>query len=867
MATPYEELTDEQLAAQIAELTSKVVSRPVSDVPAQPQISDAELQRQIQLLQTQVSGVAPIEQPQTSPTEDLGFFAGIREAATGTQRATEESRTLPGYEAMPELNEISMGQFKASIGTIFGDQTEMANVIAKQFPNVSVRQDEKGNPILRSAIDGQEYVIAPGFDPKTDILRGATQTAMFVPAALVSTGVAGTVALGATTQAIYELIQKELGGEFGTAEVATAGLVPGALQAGSAAFKATITPMLQRQFPRLFSATPPAPTLVSAPVSEAEVLDLTTAAAFGNNAAREALAEVVAPDAKTLAAAQRLGIDDNLQPDHMTTSQVFREVSQLAKSQPASTARSAELDNLAAVSARASQLIDDLGGTRDLSTLSAGTRKTMSGLLEDVSKKVDDAWGSLRSSVGVKTQVPAKNTLAAINQRASELGGRQFLTPLEKDILSSLTPKRETAFVAGSPFPYGPAINPTYALVDDLRRTVGRAVQGTGPYKDEAAGLASQLYKSLISDIDTFVNGLGNDVATNSLVTTRVAGGLQKSLQDDLTSLFGKDVDKSMSGLLESSVEKLAKGDADAFANLMDNFKNAPKSLRERVAVSGLTKAFGRNADTGALNFNTYVNFYENLLKNRTSYRTLMANLPKGAQKQLSDLYRVSKGIDLSLKRRINTGRALAGAVDPADTVMGRVLAVAKRAAIGLPLAIPLELLFRMAGLPNIGITAALTAALVPRATKTPIGKAVDDLISSPVFLNMVDAAGTAQEQAAIRALRANSAFKRFVSELAPALPPRFDPETFALGLFEAAPQAAAQGALIAPEEVMATPTPAPTPAPVPPPQARVQPPTVQTRGVPAMSQPAVAAQGAPDPRAREMLQQLYPMDDTLRLA
>ncbi len=60
---------------------------------------------------------------------------------------------------------------------------------------------------------------------------------------------------------------------------------------------------------------------------------------------------------------------------------------------------------------------------------------------------------------------------------------------------------------------------------------------------------------------------------------------------------------------------------------------------------------------------------------------------------------------------------------------------------------------------------------------------------------------------------------------------------------------------------------PAPTPAPVPPPQARVQPPTVQTRGLPSMGQPAVAAQGAPDPRAREMLQQLYPMDDTLRLA
>jgi hypothetical protein len=58
--------------------------------------------------------------------------------------------------------------------------------------------------------------------------------------------------------------------------------------------------------------------------------------------------------------------------------------------------------------------------------------------------------------------------------------------------------------------------------------------------------------------------------------------------------------------------------------------------------------------------------------------------------------------------------------------------------------------------------------------------------------------------------------------------------------------------------------------APVPPPQARVPPTTSPTRGVPALDMPAgpaVASQGAPDPRAREMLQQLYPMDDTLRLA
>ena len=874
MAAPYEDLTDEQLSAEIARLTSKLTPTPTvaADATASPQMSDEELQSRMQLLEAQLGGDSVIDQPQSTPTEELGFFAGIKESATGTQRATEASRTLPGYEAMPELNEMSMGSFKASFGTIFGDQAEMANVMAKQFPNVSVRQDEKGNPILRSAIDGKEYVIAPGFDPKTDIIRGAAQTAMFLPAALASTEIVATAAVGAGIQGIYELIQKELGGEFGTAEVVTAGVVPAGLQAASAGFKATIMPVLQRQFSKLFSKTPAAPTLASAPVSEAEVLDLTTSAAFGNNAAKQALAEVVAPDAQTLAAAQRLGIADNLQPDHMTTSQVFREVSQLGKSQPASTARAAELVNLEAVGARALQLIDDLGGTQDLSTLSTSTRKTMNGLLEAVNKKVDDAWTTLRSAVGVTTQLPAKNTLAAINQRAIDLGGFEFLTPLERDLLKGLTPKREMAFVGGSSFPFGPATNPTYTLVDDLRRTVGRAVRGSGPYKDEAAGLANQLYKSLVLDIDAFVKGLGNDVATNSLVTTRVAGSLQKSLQDDLTSLFGKNVDESMTGLLENSVDQLAKGNADTFANLMNNLKNAPKPLRQSVAVSGLTRAFGRKAETGALNFNTYVNFYENLLKNRTSYRTLMANLPKGAPKQLSDLYRVSKGINLSLTRRITTGRALAGAVDPADTVMGRVLAVAKRAAIGLPVTIPLEMLFRMAGLPNIGITAALTAALVPRAAKTPIGKAVDDLISSPVFLKMVDAAGTAQQQEAVRALRANSAFKRFVSELTPLLPTSLNPETFALSLFKAAPQAAAQGAVIAPEEVVApvAPTPAPTPAsitPTAPPQVRVQ--TTPTRGF-QMAQaqaPAAAPQGAQGPQARQMLQQLFPDDALLQAA
>jgi lipase chaperone LimK len=72
------------------------------------------------------------------------------------------------------------------------------------------------------------------------------------------------------------------------------------------------------------------------------------------------------------------------------------------------------------------------------------------------------------------------------------------------------------------------------------------------------------------------------------------------------------------------------------------------------------------------------------------------------------------------------------------------------------------------------------------------------------------------------------------------------------------------------------TPAPAPAPAPTPPPQARVQPPAAKTRGVPALEQagePAGAdlaaagpAGGQPDTQSRQMLQDLYPFDDILRL-
>ena len=409
MATPdLGSMTDEQLAAALAEARAKEAGAPapVAGRPDLSSMTDEQLAAAI-----------------ASAPEDLGFFAGIREGFTGTRRATPESQELPGYQMLPELNEMSLARAKAAFGTVMGDQKEMAQVIAAQFPNVSVRQDEKGNPILRSGIDGKEYVIAPGFDPATDIMRGVAATAMFIPANLRKRGLVATTALNVGTQALYETGQSLLGGRFGVADTALAGVGPVAERGVSLAFKAML-PTLIKTFPRLFSpTTPPANVIVAPNLANDEMVDLAARAARGDRQAQEVLATQVAPDASTLAAANRLGITEHLQPDHLTTSQIYRELTQLAKSQPGSAARSQEMAGLQQVGQRAFDIIEELGGTADLSSLNASTRAAMQDALDDTDKLVDSAWTSLRANIGETTPITANNTLSYIQDKIVKFGG------------------------------------------------------------------------------------------------------------------------------------------------------------------------------------------------------------------------------------------------------------------------------------------------------------------------------------------------------------------------------------------------------------------------------------------------------------
>lgn len=722
---------------------------------------------------------------QLKGTEALGVLGGIRESITGTERETPTTQALPDWASMPELNTFSMASFKSALGTMMTNPQETVQVIQSNFPGVQVSQDEKGNFVLQSSINGQLYAIKPGFQV-SDIPRAAGALAAFTPAGRATT-LPGMAAAAGGTQAAIEATQAATGGRFDAGEVATtaalAPVLPAAVRGVQAvrAARAPVAPAAGPAAPAgapigtaMAPAAPAAPVRAAAAAPEVQpsAMQVTPPAApaaamtpqelattartaaeggMGATRATSVLAGQAAPDPKVLEAARRLGIDEYLQPDHLTSNQAYRELAQAVKSIPGSQTRAAEIQGLEQVGQRADRLISEIGGTTDLSKLNQAVRGQMDSTVTALEKQADDAFKAIRTQVPAQTRGNADNILGFVEKRAADLDGAENLSALEKMVRSKLTPKPikdEAGNVIGTRAP-------TYALIDDVRRDVGAAARQAGPFADADTGLAKQLYRLINDDqmklADTVGQGANYQLA-NSLVKMR------KGFEDDMVSLFGRQLDQSLVGKLESATMSLTKGDADKLAKILTAI---PKDMRQMVTASALNTAFGKATQNGALNFNTYAKWYEGLLANKQAYAALMANLPQPARKQLSDLYRVASNVSKATRERITTGRiqAVQQELQGADNLLTNIYGVAKRAAVGLPI----EAATTAVGLPGAGIASGLAAAL----TKAKPGalKAADELISSPEFQRLaVETVSTGNQpsKATVKAVLMSQSFQKF---------------------------------------------------------------------------------------------------------
>ena len=163
--------------------------------------------------QKQEAPPAPVEKDFTDKVSD---------AFTGADRSTPEMESLSEIGNAPELNEMSWGAFKSSLGLLTtGDSEKAKSVLKENIPSAEFTTDEKGNVIVNLP-SGRYALNKPGVSPQ-DIVRGAFNIAAFTPAGRVGS-VAGATVGAAATEGAMQLATKELGGgDVDTGEIVMAG--------------------------------------------------------------------------------------------------------------------------------------------------------------------------------------------------------------------------------------------------------------------------------------------------------------------------------------------------------------------------------------------------------------------------------------------------------------------------------------------------------------------------------------------------------------------------------------------------------------------------------------------------------------------
>lgn len=659
-----------------------------------------------------------------SQPKPMGFLEGIAESVTGRARATPETKALPEWTSMPELNQMSVASFKTALGTLMSNPKETVQILQANFPGVQVRQDAKGNYLMRSSVDQKEYAIPPGFT-MGDIPRAAGAVAAFTPAGRAAT-IPGAIVAGGATQAAIETSQAATGGEFSPTEVgiaaatgplgqiiqrtpqavqavkkgvqrvtgrapvtapapATPGAPMGTAMAPEAPTAAPVAAAMPEAAPTVPEA-PPAPAVapIVAEVTEEEVGNLVKKASgtgFGSAGARDRLADLAQVNVAAKDAADRLGIQ--LPADVFSDNPQVRAAAGLTRSAAGSEAEAAWRNTVTQAVDKADDVIKQFDATFVEGAVAPGV----------VSQKIKDSLTKTRSDLNAqagkvynavdevvpKTSIvdlpKLKETLDAIKAEVTEEG----MSAAERKLAKMI----ERGDV-------------TYGLLKREKSLIGNAINKVeSPYSSMAEADLKRLYAALADDQLTNVGNIGGEELRQQLRAANLLYAKERALGKRIVNAFGQDIEGSVANKMRTAITGAAKGDAGEFNRLL---KTVPEDLRKETlatALASVTRS-ARGAEKGGFGFSEFADIYPKLRANPPVYKTIVDTLGKDSADVLRDLFEVSKRVTEARANVLTTGKANQALLQgmQAESLIGKVMestlakgVVTGAAAMGGPIA------------------------------------------------------------------------------------------------------------------------------------------------------------------------------------
>jgi hypothetical protein len=658
----------------------------------------------------------------------MGFLESIAESVTGRARATPETQALPEWTSMPELNQMSVASFKTALGTLMSNPKETVQILQANFPGVQVRQDAKGNYLLRSSVDQKEYAIPPGFT-MGDIPRAVGGIAAFTPAGRAAT-IPGAIVAGGATQAAIEATQAGTGGRFDTGEVVTAAATgpagqilqrvappvvqavkkgvqrvtgkapapapaagaPGASMGTAMAPEAPPAAPMAAAMPEAAPIVPEVPVAPAAPavapivteVTEEEVGNLVKKASgtgFGSAGARDRLADLAQVNVAAKEAADRLGIQ--LPADVFSDNPQVRAAAGLTRSAAGTEAEAAWRNTVTQAVDKADDVIKQFDATFVEGAVAPGV----------VSQKIKDSLTATRSDLNAQAS-KVYNAVDEVVPKTSVVD-----LPKLKETLDTVKAEVGEKGMSAAERNLAKMIeegNITYGRLKREKTLIGNAINKMeSPYGSMAEADLKRLYAALADDQLTNVGNIGGEELRQQLRAANLLYAKERALGKRIVNAFGQDIEGSVANKMRTAITGAAKGDAGEFNRLL---KTVPEDLRKETlatALASVTRS-ARGAEKGGFGFSEFADIYPKLRANPPVYKTIVDTLGKDSADVLRDLFEVSKRVTEARANVLTTGKANQALLQgmQAESLIGKVMestlakgVVTGAAAMGGPIA------------------------------------------------------------------------------------------------------------------------------------------------------------------------------------
>ncbi|WP_196208881.1 hypothetical protein [Citrobacter sp. Res13-Sevr-PEB04-36] len=429
----------------------------------------------------------------------------------------------------------------------------------------------------------------------------------------------------------------------------------------------------------------------------------------------------IQPKQDVIDATKNLGLDpDDMLEAYTSGNDAFKAVQMGLASQDESVLAAVKRDSIKRISERASKIIDDAGAMPDRLAMDDKFKTGFETTRRALKAKEKELFTPINNAISPRTPVESVNTKSMLDDMADDVGGYQYLSPVEKEVYEAISPTTDKA---------GPL---TYRRLRNMMSMVGAELEKAGtPFGSTKERNLSALYSTLSKDRDAVAisHGLSDQLKAANAVTAQ-----RKMMEKRVYNLIGKDLTGDVTVKAKSALDGLYSGNTKPFVQLMRSMPD--KDMRSQLIATGMRDMLRKGSRSDlADNINGLVDFYGEL-KRKGTIRLLEKELPAQTMRELNDFYKLGREVKATNRFHIPNGK-LNGFLKKLDQPGGFIDQLSRHGKMAI-IATALGHVPVVGPILNTSVAAHMGAKEAIRKTGAD---AAQELMTSPVWKDMVSAA------------------------------------------------------------------------------------------------------------------------------